>query len=37
MITATDDIKLSTLQRIADILEFSLVDIIIYQDKYEKV
>ena len=37
MITATDDIKLSTLQRIADILEVSLIDIIIYPDKYEKV
>lgn len=36
MITATDDIKLSTLQRIADILEVSLIDIIIYPDKYEK-
>lgn len=35
-INKTDDIKLSTLQRIADILEVSLVDIIIYPDKYEK-
>lgn len=32
----TGDMKLSMLQRIADILEVSLVDIIIYPDKYEK-
>lgn len=36
-INVTDDMKLSMLQRIADILEVSLVDIIIYPDKYEKV
>lgn len=35
-INVTDDMKLSMLQRIADILEVSLVDIIIYPDKYEK-
>ncbi len=32
----TGDMKLSMLQRIADILEVYLVDIIIYSDKYEK-
>lgn len=35
--TESGDMKLSMLQRIADILEVSLVDIIIYPDKYEKV
>lgn len=34
MITDTDDMKLSTLQRIADIFEMSLVNIIIYPNKY---
>lgn len=34
--TESGDMKLSMLQRIADILEVSLVDIIIYPDKYEK-
>lgn len=34
--TESGDMKLSMLQRIADILEVSLVDIIIYQEKYEK-
>lgn len=37
MITNTDDIKLSTLLRIADILEVSLVDIVTYPEKYEKI
>lgn len=37
LITETGDIKLSMLQRIADILEISIVDIITYPDKYEKV
>lgn len=37
MITNTDDVKLSMLLRIADILEVSLVDIVTYPDKYEKV
>lgn len=32
----TGDMKLSMLRRIADILKVSLVDIIIYPDKYEK-
>lgn len=36
LITETGDIKLSMLQRIADILEISVVDIITYPDKYEK-
>lgn len=35
--TESGDMKLSMLQRIADILEVSLVDIIIYPDKYKKV
>ena len=35
-INVTDDMKLSMLQRIADILEVSLIEIIIYPDKYEK-
>ena len=34
--TESGDMKLSMLQHIADILEVSLVDIIIYPDKYEK-
>lgn len=34
--TESGDMKLSMLQRIAVILEVSLVDIIIYPDKYEK-
>lgn len=34
--TESGDMKLSMLQRMADILEVSLVDIIIYPDKYEK-
>ena len=34
--TESGDMKLSMLQRIADILKVSLVDIIIYPDKYEK-
>ncbi len=34
--TESGDMKLSMLQRIADILEVSLVDIIIYPDKYNK-
>lgn len=37
LLTETDDIKLSMLERIADILEISIVDIITYPDKYEKV
>lgn len=37
LLTETDDIKLSMLERIADILEISIVDIITYPDKYEKM
>ena len=36
-INKTDDMKLSTLLRIADILGVSIVDIVTYPDKYEKV
>lgn len=35
--TESGDMKLSMLQRIADILGVSIVDIVTYPDKYEKV